>query len=103
MLACYGALITVAWTADEAAGAIRELTPHVIVTDLTRPGDDGGALLGRLRQIPEVHDTPAIALIEQPRHGSTGHLPGFECYLQKPVSMRTLCGLIRRLADENRR
>jgi len=36
--------------------------PHLVVLDIVMPGLDGGELLGAIRDIPGLHDVPAVFL-----------------------------------------
>jgi CheY-like chemotaxis protein len=64
----------------------------VIVTDLAMPGDDGYALLARLRAAPELAAIPVIALTAyaSPDDRRRALAEGFAAYLTKPVDVEAL-------------
>src|SRR5713226_3957685 len=62
MLGNYGAEVILAASADEALELISRQPPDVLVSDIGLPGDDGYALLRRVRGLPQTARLPALAL-----------------------------------------
>src|SRR5712671_3154114 len=62
MLGNYGAEVILAASADEALELISRQPPDVLVSDIGLPGEDGYALLRRVRGLPQTARLPALAL-----------------------------------------
>jgi PAS domain S-box-containing protein len=84
-----GALVTQAASAREAYAALRGEPPHILISDIGMPEEDGYSLIRRIRVLPPEHggDVPAIALTaygraEDVRAASEA---GFQLHLVKPV------------------
>ena len=59
--------------------------------DLQLPGIDGHAALARLRADPRTAGIPVVAVTrvrDAGRTGSARSAPGFDGYLEKPISVR---------------
>src|SRR5262245_19468549 len=84
-----GAEVTAVGSALEALEALRREKPHVLVSDIAMPGEDGYALLKRVRALPPEQGgkIPAIALtahsLVQDRLLSLR--AGFQSHVPKPV------------------
>jgi len=89
-----GATVIECSTVDEALAATTVHTPHVVVSDIAMPGQDGFALIRRLRaRPPSVRgDIPAIALTAHAREGDVQRCldAGFSHHLAKPLEATTL-------------
>jgi CheY-like chemotaxis protein len=89
MLRLAGAIVTPVGSADEAMAAVREATPHVMVSDISMPDRDGLSLVKELRALSPLSGgcLPAIALTadgsEATRYAATKL--GFDRFLVKPV------------------
>src|SRR5690349_10591530 len=59
-----GAMVVAAESASEAFGQLKQFRPDVLVSDIGMPGEDGYALLRRVRGLPRELGgaTPAIAV-----------------------------------------
>ena len=70
----------------ELAGAHR---PDLIILDINLPGMDGYAALEQLRQQPETHHIPVLALSASamPQDIERGLAAGFNQYLTKPIDV----------------
>ena len=66
--------------------------PAVILLDIHLPGMDGYAVLKELKNHPETHDIPVIALSADamPFDVERGTAAGFQHYLTKPVKLQEL-------------
>jgi CheY-like chemotaxis protein len=98
----YGAEVTALASAEEALDAVQRELPHVLVSDIGLPGDDGFALIRRVRALPADRGglTPAVALTAFGRGDDTHRLlaAGFQVHLPKPVEPRKLAAVVARLA-----
>ena len=84
--------------------AIADFHPHVLVLDIGMPGEDGYALIRRIRRLPKTAggDTPAISLTAHARDEDRRHALelGFQAHLAKPVNIAELLTTIARVASE---
>jgi PAS domain S-box-containing protein len=97
-----GASVARAATSREAFASIEEFQPHVLVSDLGLPDEDGFALVARVRSLPPEHGgaIPAVAV--------TGHThademaraltAGFQKHLAKPIDPMELASVVAQLA-----
>ena len=94
-----GAQVVTATTAVDALAALESTTPDIIVSDIGMPDTDGFELLRRIRAMPELSETPAIAISgyasEADRKQALG--VGYQALLAKPVNVDTLFELIHSL------
>jgi CheY-like chemotaxis protein len=85
----HGAVVTLAANAAEALGKIREVRPHIIVTDLSMPGLDGIEFVTRARAVSDARQPPVPAIVvtafHDTGHERRAHAAGFHAYLRKPV------------------
>ena len=97
-----GARVTTAATAEDALNAVRRERPHVLVSDLSMPGEDGYSLLRRVRELPptEGGHTPALALSARtrPEDRAQALTAGFQMYVVKPAEPAELLVVVARLA-----
>jgi CheY-like chemotaxis protein len=98
----YGAAVTALATVDEALEALRQKPPDVLVSDIAMPGDDGFALIRRVRALPPQQGglVPAIALtaLAKGEDASRVLAAGYQVHLPKPVEARRLASVVARLA-----
>lgn len=101
LLRC-GATVTLAGSVGEALDRLRFERPDVIVTDIAMPGEDGFALLGRVRAHadPDVARTPVVAVtayasVDDRRRALA---LGIDEYLPKPVDVAHLSRVVSTLA-----
>ena len=92
-------------TATSVAAAMEVLEwyrPDVIVSDLAMPGEDGYALIKKLRALEDAVDIPAVALTSYVRvEDRTRALSaGFNMFVPKPVQPEELITAIANLAEE---
>jgi PAS domain S-box-containing protein len=96
------AVVTTAASAQEALELLRTHAPDVLVSDIGMPGEDGYALIARVRELsPEQGgDTPAVALTAYARTEDRmkAMLAGFQHHLVKPVEPAELITLVAILA-----
>jgi CheY-like chemotaxis protein len=97
-----GAIVTVAETARGALRRLRAMSgrPHVLVSDIALPGQDGYWLLRQVRTLGRVGTMPAIAITahrnEYDREETLA--VGFQEYFQKPLDLVAFCRAVSRLA-----
>jgi PAS domain S-box-containing protein len=93
-----GAVVTKAASAHEAYAALRADAPHVLISDIGMPGEDGYSLIRRVRALPPEHggDVPAIALTAygRPEDVRAATEAGFQLHVVKPVKPDALLGAI---------
>jgi signal transduction histidine kinase/ActR/RegA family two-component response regulator len=86
---------------------IANFRPDVLVLDIGMPGEDGYALLRRIRRLPGAQggDIPAISLTAHARDEDRRHAidRGFQAHLAKPVNIAQLLATISRLAASRAR
>ncbi|APR80018.1 Chemotaxis protein methyltransferase CheR [Minicystis rosea] len=101
MLSAAGADVRTAASAAEAYALMLELAPHVLVSDVGMPGEDGYALIRRVRSSgPPLARIPAVALTAYAGTDDARRavLAGFHTHLPKPAEPRVLTAVIASLA-----
>jgi len=102
MLVHCKARVSTASSAEEALERLREELPDVVVSDVGMPGEDGYALIARMRRLPseEGGRTPAVALTAYARaEDRTKALrAGFDTHVTKPVQPTELLLVVARIA-----
>ncbi len=97
-----GASVTLASSAREGLAAVERVHPHVLVTDIGMPGEDGYALLRRVRALPGERERRVAALAltayAGPEAERRAELAGFQAHLAKPVLPGRLVDEVARLA-----
>jgi signal transduction histidine kinase len=98
ILTTFGATVTLAASAAEAAQRFSSSRVDVLVSDIGLPDEDGYALLRRLRAGSSA-PVPAIAVTAyaEPRHREHAIAAGFQAYLAKPVEARAVAGAVLRV------
>jgi CheY-like chemotaxis protein len=99
-----GATVTAVGSAREALAALDREPPHVIVTDLAMPEQDGFAFLRAVRSRPADRGgrVPLVALTAHAEWATRGRAlqSGFETYLTKPVEAVELAAVVARVAGQ---
>jgi len=102
VLSKYHSEVRVAGCAADALATLQAWRPDVLVSDVSLPGEDGYALIGRVRALgPDAGGgTPAIALTGHARRDDRVRLisAGFQVYLTKPVDCSELVQMVASLA-----
>ena len=102
MLAQHGAEVKACASAAEALDAIEQWRPYVLVSDIGMPGEDGYALIRKLRALgPERGgNTPAVALTAYARSEDRlrALAAGFQMHVSKPIETVELIMVIASLA-----
>jgi CheY-like chemotaxis protein len=83
-----GAEVLTAASADEGRAAFAELRPHVLISDLGMPGEDGFAFLASVRALTteQGSETPALAFSAMSPVNALARARdvGFQAFLRKP-------------------
>ncbi len=97
-----GAQVTAAGSAREALEAVERARPDVLVSDIGMPGEDGFALIRKVRGLGPGRggDVPAAALTAytQGEDRRKALLAGYQLYLPKPVDPLELTAAVAKLA-----
>jgi PAS domain S-box-containing protein len=101
-----GAETFMAGSAKDAITAIEEKRPDVLVCDIGMPGEDGYALIGRVRALAAERggDVPAVALTAYAREEDRRRAlhAGFQVHVSKPIKPSQLVRVVAGLAGRNR-
>ena len=102
VLTLHGAETRGVRTAPQGFALVREFRPHVLVSDLSMPGEDGYSLIARIRALPEEEGrhVPAVALTAHAYAEDRDRAlsAGFQSYLSKPVEPDRVVDAVARLA-----
>jgi CheY-like chemotaxis protein len=103
MLESSQAQVTTAASSEEAISFLREQPFDILVSDIGMPGEDGHALMRRIRTMTEgpARDIPAIALTAyaRPEDRDKALGAGFQAHASKPVDTAALIATVARLAQ----
>lgn len=106
ILSQQGAEVTAVETVHTALAALRLARPDVVLCDLAMPGEDGFALIRKLRSWPNDQGgaVPAVALTAYARLEDRARAiaAGFHMHLSKPVEPPALIEAVARLAHRGR-
>ena len=93
MLLMYGVSVRTAGRASDAIQILSEWRPDVLLTDIAMPGEDGYALMRRVRALPSaLGNIPAVALtaFTDPQSVQNAFAAGFDAHLGKPLEPHVL-------------
>jgi PAS domain S-box-containing protein len=93
MLLMYGVSVRTAGRAAQAIQILSDWRPDVLLTDIAMPGEDGYALMRRVRAMPPPLGTiPAVALTAytDPQSVQNAFGAGFDAHLGKPLEPHVL-------------
>jgi PAS domain S-box-containing protein len=100
-----GASVEVGGTASEGLALLQTVRPHVLISDIGMPIEDGYSFMRRVRSLESepLRDLPALALSAYTRGSDRGKAlaVGFTAHLGKPVSPRDLVRTVARLAKSS--
>ncbi|MGQ4646814.1 PAS domain S-box protein [Lyngbya aestuarii] len=101
----YGAQVKTVANASDALVTLQQLKPDVLVSDIGMPGEDGYALIKRVRALsPEQGGKiPAVALTAyaRPEDCTAAILAGFHLHVSKPVDPHQLAVVVANLAGRH--
>jgi len=102
ILESFGSEVRLAGNVGEALQAISEQVPDVLLSDIGMPGEDGYALIRKVRQLPPVRGgtIPAAALTAYTQAEDRDQVlgAGFSVHLAKPIEPATLVAVVADLA-----
>jgi PAS domain S-box-containing protein len=94
--------VRTAGSAAEALAVLETWQPHVLLSDIGMPGEDGYSLMRRVRELPPERGgrTPAAALTAFARGEDRRRalLAGFQMHVAKPVEVQELAAVVANLA-----
>ena len=96
LLEADGFIVSQAHTAEEGLRAARELSPDLVLMDLSLPGLDGLDATRALRDDPTTHYLTIIALTAHAMKGDEALALGAGCdgYMTKPIDTRTFAAKV---------
>lgn len=101
----YGARVLTAASAKEAMLLLEEYQPHVLISDIGMPEEDGYVLIRRIRSLTEAEggQIPAIALTAYARleDRDKALLSGFQLHFPKPINPLDLVLVVANLVGRN--
>ena len=101
LLELYGASVIAVGSAREALQALEQNTPDVLLSDLSMPGEDGYALIGKVRALPADRGgrVPAAAVTARTSAEDRRRVlaAGFQVHVPKPVHAIDLATVVARL------
>jgi len=93
-----GAVLTAVNSAGAAVAAIELQTPDIVISDISMPGDDGHALMRKVRGLPLTRGgkIPAIALtaLDSREARVASRDAGFHYHLTKPIDPDKLVAIV---------
>lgn len=96
-------------TMESAAGvieAIRDFRPHVLLSDISMPGEDGYALIAKVRSLPAQYGghIPAGAITANARTEDRDQsiAAGYHMHIPKPVTAFSLVKAVKSLSEMSR-
>jgi signal transduction histidine kinase/DNA-binding NarL/FixJ family response regulator len=96
-----GAEVTACASAGEALEKLKTWRPHVLMSDIGMPGEDGFSLIRKVRALPEERGgrTPAAALTAYARDEDRRRAlaAGFQLHIAKPFDPRELVAAVSNL------
>jgi CheY-like chemotaxis protein len=102
ILVAAAADVRVCRSAADALKILPEWRPHVLVSDIEMPGEDGYSLIGRVRALPATEGgrTPAVALTAYGRQQDRARslTAGFNMHVPKPVDPGEFTAIVASLA-----
>src|SRR5205807_7131856 len=102
ILARAGAEVTGVASAAEALEVLEGLRPHVLVSDVCLPGEDGYSLIRRIRALPAERGglVPAVAVTALARGEErlAALAAGFQMHAGKPIDPRELVTIVKTLS-----
>ena len=102
MLTTAGARTTTSTSAVDAVSRVRSWRPHILISDIEMPGEDGYSLIRKVRAlgVSEGGETPAIALTAygRPEDRVRSLSAGYNRHVVKPVDPAELSVVVHTLA-----
>jgi signal transduction histidine kinase/CheY-like chemotaxis protein len=106
-LAEHGAAVTAVGSVSEALSTLGALQPHVLVSDIAMPGEDGHALIRQVRALDAERGgrMPSVALTAYggAEHTEQALAAGFQAHVVKTSAAAELAAVVARLAGRSAR
>ena len=105
MLLMYGVSVRTAGRASDAIRILSEWRPDVLLADIAMPGEDGYALMRRVRALPSSDASiPAVALtcFTDPHSVQQAFAAGFDAHLGKPLEPHVLADALTKVLAAKR-
>jgi CheY-like chemotaxis protein len=96
-----GAQVCAVGSAQAALAAVQDFGPHVILSDIGLPDEDGLSMIRKLRRLPASQGRIPAAAVTAFTLSDDGEEPiraGFQRHFRKPVETRTLFDAVAELA-----
>lgn len=106
MLLMYGVSVRTAGRAEQAFEILSSWRPDVLLADLAMPGEDGYALVRRVRAMPPpLGSIPAVALTAytDPQSVQNAFAAGFDAHLGKPLEPHVLADALAKVLRKSSR
>jgi CheY-like chemotaxis protein len=97
-----GARVFIAASAAEGWTALHACTPHVLISDVAMPVEDGFSFMRRIRNSSPIGDRViaiALSAFADPRSEASARAAGFSAFLAKPVRSEDLVNAVYRLRN----
>jgi len=105
MLVMYGVSVRTAGRATDAMQILADWRPDVLLTDIAMPGEDGYALMRRVRALPSsLGSIPAVALtcFTDPESVQNAFAAGFDAHIGKPLEPHVLADALTKVLSAKR-
>lgn len=103
LLEVHGAQVAGVLSGTEALAVVASFRPQLLLSDIAMPGEDGFALIAKLRKRSPADGgrIPAVALSAHvyPEDHERAFAAGFQAFLNKPVTAETLLRAVRAALD----
>ena len=102
VLEAAGARVASASSSSEGLVVLERFTPHVILSDIAMPGEDGITFLHRVRSLKRIGNVPVLAFTAYASDADRERLlkAGFTGYLAKPMDPDRLVNTLQQVLGE---
>jgi PAS domain S-box-containing protein len=99
-----GAYVVLTSSSPDASKVLERFTPHVILSDIAMPGEDGIAFIRRVRAVPHLTKIPALAFTAYASDLDRTRIlaAGFDGHVAKPIDPRELVSAITNVLGDAR-
>ena len=98
-----GYSVITAENGEQALSMVEKYDPHLLISDIKMPHQDGYELIKNIRRIPNYRLLPIILLSERSEMDDRiyGYQVGCDAYLSKPFELEELGAIIRNLLERS--